>query len=52
MLKLATFWLLLLAILCNHSKGPVLTQVTFLYDIKRGDIEKFRRDFSYYLSFF
>jgi hypothetical protein len=52
MLKLATFLLLTASLLCSQSQKPVLTQVTFLYDIKRGDLGEFKRDFKYYLNYF
>lgn len=52
MLKLSLLSLLILAIACYHSKRPVYTQVAFLYNIKRGDLLLFKRDFKYYLDYF
>ena len=44
--------MLILAVVCYHAKRPVSTQVTFLYDIKRGDLMFSKRDFKYYLDYF
>jgi hypothetical protein len=52
MLKLWTFSFLVLAALASHNRRPVYTHVTFLYDIKRGELKDFRRPFEYYLGFF
>jgi len=44
--------LLLILIECSHKARPVVTLVTGLYDIGRGQIQTFRRDFNYYLHYF
>lgn len=43
---------LLLAVLGSQGNKPVYTQVTCLYDIKRGGLGQFKRSFQYYLSYF
>ena len=53
MLKIIHTILLLFIILAIHSRKPVYTQVSFLYDIKRGELENWgKRTFEYYLSYF
>lgn len=44
---------LLLAVLGSKGNKPVYTQVTCLYDIKRGELaNQFQRSFDYYLKHF
>lgn len=53
MVKIFIFLILLLAIVCRHNGRPVYTQVSFLYDIKRGELENWgKRTLEYYLSYF
>jgi hypothetical protein len=52
---LRTFLLafLFLMAICSKGNKPVYTQVTFMYDIKRGDLgNNFKRSYEYYLGFF
>jgi hypothetical protein len=53
MLKMLAFFLLVFIAWASHNRKPVYTQVTFLYDIKRGDLTNWAmRTFEYYLHFF
>lgn len=53
MKRLIALFCLMLAVLGSQGNKPVYTQVTFMYDIKRGDLgAQFKRTYQYYLSYF
>ena len=52
MKRLFTLFCLLLGVVGSQGNKHVYTQVTCMYDIKRGDLGQFKRTFQYYLSNF
>lgn len=45
--------ILIFGVLCSQGSKTVYTQVTYMYDIKRGDMSSpYKRSYKFYLSYF